>query len=204
MGGGQVSEEPFTPDLSVFPSHIFLSSAVSLSPHHICALPMDIHESTEWTSHQQRLTEVLGARKGLRDEKQAFRSISYCQRGADLFLSSRSSVRQVSGPPICGFGCCCFMQSFYYSLFSPGEHHSSVCPWLKKKKWKRQYYSGEITLQQCVSGSLFCTCSLHYMMLIGFYFFLLHSVATFLQLQSFQGMNKRAQTCQEGLLLLHF
>lgn len=94
---------------------------------------MDIHESTEWTSHQQRLTEVLGARKGLRDEKQVFRSISYCQRGADLFLSSRSSVRQVSGPPICGFGCCCFMQSFYYSLFSP-RWTSFISVSLVKKK----------------------------------------------------------------------
>lgn len=119
------------------------SSAVSLSLHHNLSLSMDIHESTDWTSHPAEINGGVRSSERPRGWTQAFTSICYCQRGADLFSSSRSSVRQVLSPPICGFGYCRFMHPLVNPLFSSGEDHSPVCPCWKKKK--KRICSGGVT-----------------------------------------------------------
>lgn len=127
---------------------------------------------------------------------QTFGSISYCQRGADLFLSQLSETSVES--PICDFSRCSFMQSFII-LFFAGKHHI-MCLWSKnhivcwahwgwsscqRKKKRVFWWNHFVILQRCVFYRLFCTCSLHYMMLISFCFFfriqwhLFHSCSLF-------------------------
>lgn len=119
-----------------------------------------------------------------------FQVVCYCQQSADLFLSSHSSMRQVSNPRSV---ICAAVMSFspsLFSLFSLGKHNRPflLCGQMRHSAVSAlhlvtsssvlladlQKNFGAITLPlscKCVFDSFFVPSSLHYMMLIGFCFF---------------------------------
>lgn len=171
-------------DLSVSP--LTVSSPVSL------CLTFYLCHGYSWGNrvnlqsfHQQRLTEVLGAPKGLRDEHKRLGALVTVNKA--LICSCQvTAQRHKCWIPNLWFCLTLFhvilycspffrwtsqitvplVKNIYSMLITSGLKLISFNGLLKQKQ-----YCGEIPLQWRVSYSLFCTCSLHYMMLISFCFF---------------------------------
>lgn len=120
--------------------------------------------------------------------------ISCCQRGAYLFLSSRSSVRQVSDPQSVAVSVS--RRPLLIAFLFSGKHR-------KKKKnlnGRRKFKLVKSLCHQAMSALqlVYMLIALHDAHLLLFFSF------------AFSGniptaeMNQTAQTCQEGLLFLHF
>ncbi len=162
------------------------------------------------SSHQQRLTEVLGARTGLGDE---YKRLEALVTVSEVLICSCQVTAQWDKCwiPNLWFSLLQFHAVLYYSLFFSGKHHRSLCLWSKhymklmsvlylKKNKTFFWWNHFVTLQRCVFYSLFCTCSLHYMMFISFCFFFCIQCQLFHSCSLFRNEQNSQQTCQEGML----
>lgn len=173
--------------------HTHTSSAVSLSLHHNLSLSMDIHDSTDWTSHQQRLRKVRGAQKGLGDEykrSQAFVSVS------EVLICSRQVTAQwhkcqVLPSVVMAIAASCILLLI---SFSPQVKITHQCVLAGKKN----SLGSSVCLAVCFAQAHCITwCSSASASFFSFAFCGNFSTAAVVS-------GWTTHTCQEGLLLLHF